>query len=448
MSLFILFQEPFYRAIIASRIIRPLILPDSTKIKILGYADDTTLLVNDERSLIEAFDLIRKFERATGSKLNINKTKIYGTGNWRDRDQWPILGLHTETDQFFALGIYHSNTYQEGVERNWNVTIDKITKHTNLLLNRKLTLHQRITYANTCILSKLWYIAHVYPLPENYVKQINKVLFQYIWSGRYEPVKRTVLCRAKDEGGLAVINCSLKSKTLMLNSFLKCYNHDQYRNSLMFYYCYARLSNILTPEYSIHNTSHITTPYYAAVINATQSILHLPGFPFIAKDKIYRNMLPKEKSSAELLYPTFNWGKIWDNYTSLFIHSYDKEIIYKHLHMCLATNKRLFTLNLINSSSCTKCRTNIEETSLHMFYQCDYVKPVLLWVLRCLSSACNFKPSSNIRFIYFDNVYNNAFQKNICNLFIHFYYNYMEEKKIKFKDRRFKTFHFKEIIRV
>merc|ERR1712240_531273 len=77
MSLFILFQEPFYRAVIASRVIRPLTLPDSTKINILGYADDSTLLINDERSLLEAFTLIRKFEKAMGSKLNFNKTKIY-----------------------------------------------------------------------------------------------------------------------------------------------------------------------------------------------------------------------------------------------------------------------------------------------------------------------------------------------------------------------------------
>ena len=38
MSLFILFQEPFYRAMVASRIIHPLRLPDSTEMKILGYA--------------------------------------------------------------------------------------------------------------------------------------------------------------------------------------------------------------------------------------------------------------------------------------------------------------------------------------------------------------------------------------------------------------------------
>ena len=174
-----------------------------------------------------------------------------------------------------------------------------------MLLNRKLTLHQRVAYANTCLLSKLWYISHVYPLKENHAQNVNKVLFLYIWGGRYEPVKRSVLYRAKDQGGLAVINCLLKSKTLMLNTFIKCYTHDAYRNSLMFYYCYSRLSNVVPTDYSIFNTTHLTTPYYTTVIHTTRTILQLPGFPFIAKDKIYKYMLPTEKSTTELQYPTF-----------------------------------------------------------------------------------------------------------------------------------------------
>ena len=110
-----------------------------------------------------------------------------------------------------------------------------------------------------------------------------------------------------------------------------------------------------------------------------------------------------------------------DNYISVFIYSYYKEIIFKHLHICLATNKRLFAMNLIDSSNCDKCRMNIEETALHMFYQCEYIKPLFLWVLKCLLKLCNFKPSSNIRFLYFDNPYNNLYQKNVCNIFIYIY---------------------------
>ena len=55
MGLFLLFQEPFYRAIVTSRIMRPLALPDSTELKLLGYADDSNVLIRDDRSLVEVF---------------------------------------------------------------------------------------------------------------------------------------------------------------------------------------------------------------------------------------------------------------------------------------------------------------------------------------------------------------------------------------------------------
>ena len=189
----------------------------------------------------------------------------------------------------------------------------------------------------------------------------------------------------------------------------------------MYYYCYIRLNNILPSDYSIHNASPVTTPYYGILINATQNIIHISGFPYTSNRNIYMNMLTKEESLVESQYPTFNWQNIWDNYLNLFIKSHDKEIIYKHLHMCLATNKKLYTMNLIDSSKCSKCMADREETPIHMFYQCEYANSIFMWLLRVLLYTSNFKPISNIKCIYFDNTYRNNQQKNICNIFISAY---------------------------
>ena len=234
-------------------------------------------------------------------------------------------------------------------------------------------------------------------------------------------MRRTTVCRSKEEGGLSVVNCLIKAQTIIVTSFLKCYTHDNYRNSLMLYFCHIRLNNILPSEYSIYHASLVSTPYYASIIHIIQSILHLPNFPYTPKDKIYQARLSDEKPMVETQYPTFNWKKIWSNYSSTFILAFDKEIIHKHLHMCLSTNNRLFMMNLTNSNKCEKCTSDREETPLHLFYECNNVKPVFLWVLRCLLTVCNFKPSSNIRFVYFDNKYINHSQKTICNTFIYIY---------------------------
>ena len=104
-----------------------------------------------------------------------------------------------------------------------------------------------------------------------------------------------------------------------------------------------------------------------------------------------------------------------------YVYSFDKEIIYKHLHVCLATNKKLFTMNIINSSRCNNCTVDREQTPLHIFYECENIKLLFMWLIKVLFYITNFKPVSNIKFIYYDNKYRNRQQQNICNILISAY---------------------------
>ena len=422
MGLFVVYQEAFYRAMVKSRIIRPLRMPDTTDTLLLGYADDTTVLITNDESLIEVNNIISQFELATGAILNRNnKTKIFGTGKWNNRDQWPLAWIKVESEYFFTLGIYHSNIYTSSVSKNFTICVKAITSHRQLLNNRKLTLYQRVTYANSCMLSKIWYLSHIYPITPNFAKEINKIIFLYVWNGKYEPVRRTTVFRPKRVGGLGILNCLIKSKVIMLNSFLRCKINDEYHNSLMYFYCYIMMHNILAMNYSIHNASISVTPYYDMIYSLIKDIFHTPGFPILSNKKLYRSMLPSESSYGETQYPTFNWKQIWSNFSGITFNPFDKEIIFKHLHLCLATNQRLAMMRQSTTSLCNNCSGNFDQTPLHMFYMCENIKPLFLWLLRVLLNICNFKPTSNIRFLYFDIVYANLYQKSICNIFLYIY---------------------------
>ena len=71
MLLYVLFQDPLYCIIEQSHSIIPIDLPGE-KCNVLGFADDTTLFVADDMSIIEFFRVIDKFERATNSRLNLS----------------------------------------------------------------------------------------------------------------------------------------------------------------------------------------------------------------------------------------------------------------------------------------------------------------------------------------------------------------------------------------
>ena len=67
MLMYILFQEPLYRAIEKNNRISAFRSHNLIS-KELGYADDTTVCIDDDESFLEVFKILHMFERATNSK--------------------------------------------------------------------------------------------------------------------------------------------------------------------------------------------------------------------------------------------------------------------------------------------------------------------------------------------------------------------------------------------
>jgi hypothetical protein len=49
------------------------------------FADNAQLFNKDERSLEKSFDILSKYEKASGSRINYNKTKAISIGAARNR---------------------------------------------------------------------------------------------------------------------------------------------------------------------------------------------------------------------------------------------------------------------------------------------------------------------------------------------------------------------------
>ena len=72
------------------------------KIKILRYADDTTLMAENEEELKSLLMKVKEESEKAGLKLNIQKTKIMASG---PITPWQIVGetMETVTDYFLVL---------------------------------------------------------------------------------------------------------------------------------------------------------------------------------------------------------------------------------------------------------------------------------------------------------------------------------------------------------
>ena len=67
---------------------------------------------------------------------------------------------------------------------NWEPKIRKIKTILNIWSNRKLTLHGKVVAVNYLATSGILYLSNILELPEKYAKEIDKIIFDFIWSYR------------------------------------------------------------------------------------------------------------------------------------------------------------------------------------------------------------------------------------------------------------------------
>ena len=437
MIAFVIFQEPLYKAFQKHIYIIPPQIPGKTT-KNVGYADDTTVFIMSERSLCETFKTIQNFEIASNSKLNIKKTKIYSFGKWKDRMIWPIPNMKIEVEHFKALGIIYSVNYNKAVELQWNNIYNKLDKRMKLIKNRYFTLYQKAALINSLISSKIWYTAHTYPLPISYEKQINTVIFKFIWNSNTNPIKRNVLYRPKLEGGIGLTNIALKSKAILTATSVKTLLNSE-NESLIRYYLMERLNRITNLGDRPQESSVICTPFYEIVIENVKQIYKIKNFPNVNSKDIYKEILPIAHPRPHDLYPIYNWPRIWKYLNFRFINIKDRCIVYKFLYEILPTNKRLKEIGLRNDPLCNFC--NVEDSNMHKFLYCYKIQSSVKWITKLIENVCNIRVHSLFKFLFLEFPYINKKMVNTITIIICCYISciWLNRDNLEFIDGKLKA---------
>uniref|UniRef100_A0A3B3IL18 Reverse transcriptase domain-containing protein n=1 Tax=Oryzias latipes TaxID=8090 RepID=A0A3B3IL18_ORYLA len=90
--LFSIAVEPLAGVITADDSIRGVVTPAGREIKMLAYADDTSLVLNNEASVDGALRQLQAYCRASGAKVNVHKSEIFFLG-CRVISKFKYLGL-------------------------------------------------------------------------------------------------------------------------------------------------------------------------------------------------------------------------------------------------------------------------------------------------------------------------------------------------------------------
>ena len=193
-------------------------------IKLSLFADDMTCILKDKISYLNLFRILESFGERSGLKVNDEKTEILALGNnFLQASDFP---KHNLCEVIKILGIYFGNVRQRD-NLNFRETLKGIKKSVNLWKWRCLSLLGRIQIVNykTFAIPKFMFRASVIPTSKELIKEVNSVLYSFIWKGK-DKVKRHALISDVEMGGLKMldIDSMISAKRITcLKKFLEDY---------------------------------------------------------------------------------------------------------------------------------------------------------------------------------------------------------------------------------
>jgi hypothetical protein len=116
-----------------------------------------------------------------------------------------ICNVSFEHKPFKCLGVHVGHNKTECEKLNWDAKISAIERLLVGWKKRNLTIFGKITIIKALAISKITHVAQNTVVPEKAIKEINKILFAFIW-GKKDRIRRKILCNNVNDGGVGMID--------------------------------------------------------------------------------------------------------------------------------------------------------------------------------------------------------------------------------------------------
>ena len=231
--------------------------------KLTQYADDLTLTVRDLESVNNALALLDKFGNCSGLKINTTKTEGMLLGSLREM-------IHIKHNVKFSntciklLGIFISNNSQEIIMENFQSKIDSLIRQLHWWKARDLSLKGRVLIIKSLGLSKFQYLSSLLPVPKSVISQVNTLIYEFIWKGKTDKVKRDIFEQNYSKGGFKMANLSdiaTASSMMWIKKYLD--NTDRLWKHTFEYFCKKKNLNIyLRSNFELKELPDTLPDYY------------------------------------------------------------------------------------------------------------------------------------------------------------------------------------------
>ena len=243
---------------------------------------------------------------------------------------------------------------------------------------------------NSLALSGLWYTGSVVPLPAWAEKKINQVIFDFLWSGKNEQLKREVCFLPYELGGLNVVNVALKCKALLAKSVVFIID-GQYKAKWVYLarYFIGRNLGRLQDSWGFlksHTKPHAWSApsYYQYVASAAKDIKDV-FITFVGETLavrvIYAELLVVSRTRVrsrvlwqDKLGRTIPWSKVYVHSYRGFSTNQEHDVFLKVFHHVLKTGEYFSSWNRLHFClDCSFCPGRL-ETLDHLFLNFSFAR--------------------------------------------------------------------------
>ena len=201
----------------------------SVECNLSQYADDTTIILNGpELSLSRTLLFLDNFAISSGlPKISYEKTEALWIGSCKDRDfsipsNKPIAWARGKV---YALGVRFSTSEKNEGNINFGEKIEKMKKTVSSWSARNLTLLGKISIVKFLVVSQIVHLLSSLPSPSGVIKEINCLLYGFLWDSKGDKIKRTEMINEYNKGGLKMIDLQSFNESLKIK-WIKGYLDD------------------------------------------------------------------------------------------------------------------------------------------------------------------------------------------------------------------------------
>ncbi|KAJ8358310.1 hypothetical protein AAFF_G00014730 [Aldrovandia affinis] len=132
-----------------------------------------------------------------GSKVNLAKSSVLYCGSWRDDRSGG--GFSVCTGGLKILGVRFFA--RESAALNWEARLNLVRTRLGVGTRRQLSLTGRVVVVRSVLLPLLIHLAYVFPVPARTKLALTRLVFRFLWGGRYEYVTRELMYMPVSGGG-------------------------------------------------------------------------------------------------------------------------------------------------------------------------------------------------------------------------------------------------------